>query len=112
MHRIIYFLLIFCQMIFISEINASDVQILEIKIQDHKFIPEISHAKVGTKIKLVIHNLDETTEEFESHDLKREKIIPAGGKVTIMLPPLEEGEYKFFGDFDPSSPQGVIKVSL
>jgi hypothetical protein len=90
--------------------KANDLNIIEIVIKDHQFIPNIVTAKAGTRIKLVIHNQDDTTEEFESSDLKREKIIPAGGKVNILLPKLEVGDYKFFGDFHESHPEGILRI--
>lgn len=81
---------------------------VEIAIKDHKFIPEVVEVPAGTKIKIIVHNQDETVEEFESTDLKREKIIPGNSKVKIVLAPLKQGEYKFFGDFYPETAQGTL----
>lgn len=81
-----------------------------ITIREHKFYPDIIYAKPHTPIKLTIVNEDNTVEEFESIELKREKIVPAKGKITVKLPGLEEGEYKFFGEFHEETAQGKILV--
>lgn len=81
-----------------------------IQIKDHKFLPEILEIPAGEKFKLIIENLDKTLEEFESGDLKKEKLVGAGKKITIIISPLKAGEYKFFGDFHQKTAQGKIIV--
>ena len=79
-------------------------------IKEHKFIPECLKIPSGVKIRLLIENHDDETEEFESFDLRREKIIPANEKIIINIGPLDPGEYRFFGDFHSETAQGIIKV--
>ena len=81
-----------------------------IVIKDHKFIPEKLEIPANVKVRLIIDNQDNEVEEFESVDLRREKIIPAKGRVKINIGPLEPGEYKIFGDFHSSSANGLIIV--
>lgn len=78
-------------------VNA--VEIYEITIKDHIFIPDKIEVPAETKFKLSIVNLDNQVEEFESFDLRREKIVPANGKIIINISPLTPGEYKFFWRF-------------
>ena len=80
-------------------------------IQDHKFIPDKLIIPADKKIKLVIYNKDNEVEEFESFDLRREKIVPAQGQIKLNIGPLEPGEYKFFGDFHNEIAKGVIVVN-
>ena len=95
--------------IFISNTSfAANEYIIEIK--NHQFKPAILTIAKGKKTKLIIKNLDNTPEEFESHDLNREKIILGNKKATIFLGPLAEGEYSFFGEFNPKTAQGKIIV--
>ena len=84
--------------------------VIRLTIKDHKFTPATIEAPAGQKFKLVVKNEDATPEEFESHDLKREKVIPGGGEVTVMLGPLKPGSYGFFGDFNPKTAQGQLIV--
>ena len=62
----------------------------------------------GQKVKLVVDNQGATTEEFESHTLNREKIIPGNSKATIYIGPLKPGTYDYFGDFHQETAQGRI----
>ena len=77
-------------------------------IKDHQFNPAELKIPAGQKIKLTVHNLDSTPEEFESYELNREKIIPGGQSTSIYIGPLEAGRYPFFGEFHQDTAQGVI----
>ncbi len=79
-----------------------------IVIQDHRFEPAELVVPAGKKIKLVVENRDATPEEFESHDLNREKVIAGKSSGTIWIGPLTPGRYPFFGDFNDKTAQGVI----
>ncbi|MBS0643223.1 MAG: FTR1 family protein [Proteobacteria bacterium] len=77
-------------------------------IRNHRFEPDRLEVPANTKFKLQVKNTDAAAEEFESHSLKREKIVPAGGTVTLSIGPLKPGEYKFFGEYHESTAQGVL----
>lgn len=89
---------------------ASSFYEIELIIENNRFTPEIIHAPEGQKIRITVHNKDKTIEEFESFDLKREKMVPGGGKARIILAPLKAGEYKFFGEFHEDTAQGKLIV--
>jgi len=77
-------------------------------IQDHRFQPVDLVVPAGKKIKLTIENRDATPEEFESHALNREKVVPAKATATIFIGPLSPGRYPFFGEFNEKTAQGVV----
>ena len=79
-------------------------------IKDHRFTPSEFIVPAGQKVKLLIKNLDATPEEFESHDLNREKIVAGGGEITLYIGPLEPGTYGFFGEFHEATAQGKVIV--
>ena len=79
-------------------------------IRDHKFEPTELTIPAGKKVKLIIENMDATAEEFESHELNREKVVPAKGQVTVFVGPLKPGRYPFFGDFNKDTAKGVLIV--
>ncbi len=79
-------------------------------IKNHRFEPAEIKAPAGKKLKLVVKNEDSTAEEFESHDLHREKIIAGGAEATFTLRPLDKGTYVFFGEFNPETAQGKLIV--
>jgi len=77
-------------------------------IKDHQFQPTEINVPAGKKIKLRIENQDATPEEFESNELKREKVIAGHGKATLYIGPLVAGHYPFFGEYHKNTAQGVI----
>jgi len=85
-------------------------QVITVTIKDHKFSPDRIAVPAGQRIKLLVRNEDATAEEFESHDLNREKIIGPGQEAAIVVGPLEAGEYHFFGEFNMDTAQGFVVV--
>lgn len=77
-------------------------------IRNHQFEPAELKVPAGQRVKLVVHNQDNTPEEFESHDLNREKIVPPGAKATIFVGPLKPGRYVFFGEYHEASAKGAL----
>lgn len=79
-------------------------------IKNHRYEPAEIRIAAGAKIKLVIHNQDNSVEEFESATLRREKLIPAGQKVVVYIGPLKPGNYPFIGEFNQATAQGRVVV--
>jgi Cupredoxin-like domain len=77
-------------------------------IKNHKFEPTELKVPTGQRIKLTVHNQDATPEEFESHKLNREKVIPGGAKAVIFIGPLSAGNYPFVGEYNEATAKGVI----
>lgn len=86
---------------------AADPEV-SIVIKDHLFVPAEVKVPAGKKVKLLVENQDATAEEFESHGLNREKVIPARSKAVIFIGPLAPGKYPFFGDFHQDTARGVV----
>lgn len=77
-------------------------------IKDHRFQPAELRVPAGQRVKLVVDNQDPTPEEFESHDLRREKVIPGHSKGVVWIGPLPKGEYGYYGEFHEDTAQGRI----
>ena len=90
--------------------QGADVPTFTIDIRDHLFYPAELVIPADTKVKIIVSNLDPTPEEFESYELNREKVIMGGAKAVIFLGPLEPGVYPFFGEFNPKTAQGTVRV--
>lgn len=80
----------------------------EIVIRDHRFQPSVLEIPAGQRVKIVVRNLDATPEEFESYELRREKIIAGKSEAIIFVGPLKPGTYTFFGEFNPETAQGRL----
>ncbi|MDE2359273.1 MAG: cupredoxin domain-containing protein, partial [Betaproteobacteria bacterium] len=46
--------------------------------------------------------------EFESRDLKQEKVIPPGKTARVTINALKPGEYRFFDEFHEKTGQGKV----
>ena len=84
--------------------------VIEIEIREHLFYPPEVVIPANTKVKLLVKNMDDTAEEFESYELNREKVIGGNGQAIIFVGPLPPGEYPFFGEFYPKTAQGKVRV--
>ena len=93
----------------VSQASAESKEFL-VQIKNHKFEPAEIEVPANQEFKLIVENTDKTLEEFESADLKKEKLVGAEKKITIFIGPLKSGEYKFFGDFHQKTAQGKIVV--
>jgi hypothetical protein len=77
-------------------------------IKNHQFQPTEIEIPAGQKIALTVRNNDPTPEEFESAELRREKVVPGGEQIIVYIGPLKPGRYEFFGDFNPTTARGHI----
>jgi plastocyanin len=76
--------------------------------KDNKLEPAELQVPAGKEFKLVVKNADQTPEEFESSDLKIEKIIAGGSEVELTIKPLDPGSYEVVGEFHEDTAKGQI----
>jgi len=86
---------------------AAEPEVLLV-IREHRFEPAELKVPANQRIKLVVQNDDASAEEFESHALNREKVVPGRSKVTIYIGPLKPGRYAFVGEYHEASAKGVV----
>ncbi len=77
-------------------------------IRDGKFEPSTLAVKAGVKFKLIVSNKGAKPAEFESAELNREKVVPAGSSVPVYIGPLSPGAYPFFDDFDQKNRGQIV----
>jgi heme/copper-type cytochrome/quinol oxidase subunit 2 len=85
---------------------AADAVMLTLK--DHHFAPSELRVPAGERFRIEVENKDATPAEFESSDLRVEKIVVPGGKIAVMVGPLKPGIYKFFDDYHPDTATGTM----
>ena len=81
--------------------------------RDGEFEPTMLEVPAGKRFRLEVSNESKTAIEFESTDLKQEKVIAPGTKATVLtINALKAGEYKFFDEFheDDRAGQGRREV--
>ncbi len=90
----------------IAPSHAADT--VQLTIKDHRFQPDHVTVPAGERFRIELLNQDDTTDEFESYDMKFEKIVVSGGRIAVFAGPLHPGTYKFFDDYHPDTAQGTI----
>ena len=89
---------------------AADSAQLQLTLRDHRFEPAELKAPAGGPLEITLRNEDRTAEEFESRELKVEKVVAGGKSIVIRLRALQPGRYKFYGEFHEKTAQGVLVV--
>ena len=111
MKKILSFFTVISMLLIVSCGEEENIKEYVVVLKDHNFNPAVPSVNSGEKFKLIIDNQDATAEEFESHDLKREKIIKGNTKSVVFIGKLTAGEYKYFGEFNEDEAQGKIVVN-
>jgi hypothetical protein len=87
---------------------AQDLPTFQLLIRNARFEPATIEVPANTKFRLLIKNEGPGAEEFESVELRKEKVLAPGASSFLIFQPLKPGLYKFFGDFHPETAQGQI----
>ena len=88
--------------------GAQAPQEIPLVIEKNRFQPDVIKVKAGAPFVLVITNKDKGPEEFESKDLRIEKVIPAGKTVRLKMPALKAGKYPFVGEYHSETAKATI----
>jgi len=91
-----------------TTVHAAGEPEFTLTLRDHRFTPSEVRVPAKVKVKLIVDNQDASPEEFDSHALNREKVIPGKSKATIYIGPLAPGRYSFVGEFNESTAKGVV----
>ena len=87
---------------------AQEVVVYKIVAKDGKLEPAVIEVPAGKRFKLEVANEGKTAIEFESKELKQEKVVAPGAKASLSINALKAGEYKFFDEFHESTAKGKI----
>ena len=92
----------------ISAVAHAEIKEYKLTVRNHRFVPAELSIPANTKVKLAVVNEDATPEEFESHELNREKVVTGNSTISVYVGPLKPGRYPFFGDFHQDTAQGAL----
>lgn len=87
---------------------AEDVASFRIEFSDGKVEPLRLEVPAHKTIEIELVNKGEGPAEFESKQLRKEKVLAPGAITTLVLRGLDPGEYDFFDDFHPDAPPAVL----
>ncbi len=88
--------------------DTARAQDYTVTIKDHRFTPSEIKVPANKRFEITVINDDATPEEFESHPMKVEKVIPGKSKGVVRIGPLKPGRYPFVGEFHEKTAQGVV----
>ena len=77
-------------------------------LKNHRFTPASFSVPAGARVRITLINQDPSTEEFDSHDIRIERIVTPKGKISFDIGPLQPGQYTFAGEFHANIAQGKI----
>jgi plastocyanin len=104
--RVVTFLVL--SLVCLSFAAQAEVPVYELVLKDQQFQPAELVIPANTKVKLLIKNMDTAAAEFESRELNREKIIPAGSQAAVFIGPLTAGTYPYFDEFHMGTTGKII----
>ena len=87
----------------LAQTPAAPVPSFTITARNQKFEPAELEVPAGQKIELRIVNAETRSIEFESKQLRREKVIAAGQTAIVFVGPLKPGRYEFENEFHPQT---------
>ncbi|MES2771321.1 MAG: cupredoxin domain-containing protein [Pseudomonadota bacterium] len=88
--------------------HAADLPTFRLLIKAGHFIPARLEVPANTKFRLLIKNEGPGAEEFESNQLKKEKVLAPGVESFLIFQPLKPGTYPFIGEFHPETAKGEM----
>jgi hypothetical protein len=102
--------LIFTVLLFVmpSAGRAGDDPVFRIEMKDGVITPARIEVPAKTRFKIIVKNTGKMPADFESTELRKEVVVPAGGEAPVIIRTLDVGEYKFFDDFQPDAPPALV----
>src|SRR5437867_11376624 len=89
--------------------SAADApQEVPLTIEKNQFQPNEVKVKANAPFVLVITNKSAKAAEFESKDLRVEKVVPAGKTVNVRIRALKPGTYSFLDDFNQHATGRIV----
>ncbi len=81
---------------------------IDLAINNGVFTPQVLNVPTKKIIRIKVSNIGDQPAEFESTQLRKEKVLAPGAKSVVVIAPLREGSYVFFDDFHLDLPKGKI----
>jgi heme/copper-type cytochrome/quinol oxidase subunit 2 len=88
-------------------VSAQPMATFNLTLKDGVMSPRRLEVPANRPVKIVLVNSGRSPAEFESLQLRKEKVLAPGVTSFVVFQTLSPGEYKFFDDFHPSA-TGVI----
>ncbi len=88
--------------------RAEELPTFTLELNDGVLMPERIVIPANKTVKLVLKNTGSSAAEFESLDLRREKVLAPGTVSFVVLRKVSPGTYDFYDEFHIDTARGVI----
>ncbi|MBX9868227.1 MAG: cupredoxin domain-containing protein [Burkholderiaceae bacterium] len=82
-----------------SNARAEEVAKFEIVAREGRLSPEKLNVPAGVKLRITLRNEGKTPVEFESQELRIEKVVAADAASAVTIQPLKPGTYLMIDEF-------------
>lgn len=79
-----------------------------VEVTDGVFTPRALNIPAGKRVKIELVNHGPGPLEFENDEMNIEKVLGAGARSFVVLPPLAPGAHEFVDEFNPVT--GVLVI--
>jgi len=93
-----------------AQAGAAELPAYTVVAKNGRLIPNILNVPAGVRFKIVVRNEGRDAIEFESLQLRKEKVLAPGAESFVVIAPLKPGEYDFFDEFHPDTGRSRIVV--
>ena len=80
-----------------------------VEMKDGNLMPAELVVPAKTKFRILVRNIGSKPAEFESNQLRQEKVLFMGAEINLVITPLDVGTYDYYDDFAPKT-HGNITV--
>lgn len=86
----------------------NDLPAYLIELKDGQLLPKKIVVPAKTKFRIIVRNIGTKPVEFESNQLRQEKVLYMGTESVVVVMPLDKGTYDYFDDFTPGQKGQII----
>lgn len=86
----------------------SDMPAYLVEMKNGALLPEKLIVPAKTKFRIIVRNIGDRPAEFESHQLRQEKVLYMGTQSVVVVMPLDPGTYDYFDDFTPGTKGQIV----
>lgn len=87
---------------------ADEATVYEMTLENHSFTPVNLMVPAGKAFKIKLSNLDDTPAEFESKQLRFEKVVVGKKDITVSVKALKPGTYGFYDEYHEDVATGTV----
>jgi plastocyanin len=88
--------------------EAADPATYEITLKDQAFTPAELRVPAGTAFIIKVKNENDAPAEFESKDMKFEKIVAGHAGILVKVTALPGGAFEFYDEYHEDTARGTV----